>query len=211
VILSRRHDDPSWNLSTPQGEPLAGEQLPLERALKLQETFSDVELSMVCPQRGGIVLSMNISPLFDAEGNLEGAVEDFLDVTERRRAEAESKQLLAELEATIAAIPDAVIIYGPGGRILRMNPAAERMLGYTEEEREKPIVERAAKFRVTTPDGSPFPFFETMAKVFRGETMQNVQAVLHRPDGTTIWMSNSAAPVRTPDGRLVGAVGIAST
>jgi len=209
VILSRRHDDPSWNLSTPQGEPLAGEQLPLERALKLQETFSDVELSMVCPQRGGIVLSMNISPLFDAEGNLEGAVEDFLDVTERRRAEAESKQLLAELEATIAAIPDAVIIYGPGGRILRMNPAAERMLGYTEEERENPIVERAAKFRVTTPDGSPFPFFETMAKVFRGETMQNVQAVLHRPDGTTIWMSNSAAPVRTPDGRLVGAVGIA--
>jgi signal transduction histidine kinase len=82
-------------------------------------------------------------------------------------------------------------------------------LGYTEEEREKPIVERVAKFRVTTPDGSPFPFFETMAKVFRGETMQNVQAVLHRPDGTTIWMSNSAAPVRTPDGRLIGAVGIA--
>jgi PAS domain S-box-containing protein len=100
------------------------------------------------------------------------------------------------------------MIYDPTGKILRMNPAAEKMMGYSEEERKKPLEERAAKFRVTTPDGAPFPFFETMAKVFRGETMHNIQAVLHRPDGTTIWMSNSAAPVRTVDGRLVGAVGI---
>jgi len=208
VILSRRHDDPSWDLSSSEGEPLAGEQLPLERALKHQETFSGVELSMSCPQRGGVILSMNIAPFFDSEGNLEGAVEDFLDVTERRRAEAARERLLAELEATIAAIPDGVIIYDPTGRILHMNPAAERILGYTEEDRGKPIEVRAAGFRVTTPDGSPFPFFETMEKVFRGETMHSIHAVLHRPDGTAIWMSNSAAPVRTPDGRLVGAVGV---
>lgn len=209
VILSRRHDDPSWNFSTPQGEPLTGERLPLERTLKRQEAFSGVELSMVCPERGGIVLSVNIAPCFDDEGNLEGAVEDFIDITERRRAEAEREELLAELEATIFAIPDGVMIYDPTGKIQRMNPAAEKMLGYTEEEKEKPFEERVAKFRVTAPDGSPFPFIETMAKVFRGETIHNVQAVLHRPDGTTLWMSNSAAPVRTPDGRLVGAVGIA--
>lgn len=208
VILGRKHDDPSWNLATPEGEPLTGEQTPLKRTLGQQETFSGVELSVTCPERGGIILSVNIAPFFDTKGNLEGAVEEFLDITERRQAEAEREQLTAELEATITAMPDAVMIYDPTGKIMRMNPAAEKMLGYTEEERKKPLEERAAKFRVTTPDGAPFPFIETMGRVFRGETMQNIQAVLHRPDGTRIWMSNSAAPIRTADGRLVGAVGI---
>jgi signal transduction histidine kinase len=34
-----------------------------------------------------------------------------------------------------------------------------------------------------------------------------VLAVLHRPDGKAVWMSNSAAPICTPDGQRVGAVG----
>ena len=94
VILGRSHDDPSWKFSTLQGEPLTGEQMPLERTLRQQESFCGVELSMACPERGGIVLSMNIAPCFDAEGNLEGAVEDFQDITERRRAEVERERLL---------------------------------------------------------------------------------------------------------------------
>ncbi len=129
------------------------------------------------------------------------------DMTERKRMEAERERLMAELEATINAMADAVVVYGPSGEIRHMNPAAEKMLGYGPAERGKPLPERISRFEVLTPDGKPFPLAETMGRVIEGETMRGVLAVLRRPDGTQLWMSNSAAPIRTRDGQRVGAVG----
>lgn len=129
------------------------------------------------------------------------------DVTGRKRMEAERERLMAELEATINAITDAVIIYDPAGEIRHMNPAAERFFGYGSQEREKPLADRLSRLEVTTPDGHPFPLLQMMQRVVDGEAMQGVLAVLRRPDGRAVWMSNSAAPICTPDGKRVGAVG----
>ncbi len=130
-----------------------------------------------------------------------------LDITRRKKSESEREQLVAQLDATINAIADGVVIYRSDGEILHMNPAAEKLLGYTREDWKKPLAERSAGYRVETPDGRSFPLEETMRRVFRGETMRGVLAVLRHPDGTTQWVSNSAAPIRTADGTLVGAVG----
>jgi len=132
------------------------------------------------------------------------------DVTERKRMEAERERLTAELEATINAIADALIIYDPDGSIRHLNPAAERLFGYGPEAREKPLAERLAHLDVRTPDGQPFPLLQTMQRVVDGEAMHGVLAVLRRQDGEATWMSNSAAPIRTPDGQRVGAVGTAT-
>jgi PAS domain S-box-containing protein len=132
------------------------------------------------------------------------------DVTERKRMEAERERLMAELEATINAIADAVIIYDPVGHIRHMNPAAERLFGYGGKERAKSLAVRLSRLEVKTPEGQPFPLHETMQRVIAGETMHGVLAVLHRPDGKVIWMSNSAAPICTSDGQRVGAVGTAT-
>lgn len=129
------------------------------------------------------------------------------DVTEAKRMEAERERLMAELEATINAIADAVIIYDPGGGIRHMNPAAERLFDYGKQVREQPLAERLSRLEVTTPDGQPFPLLETMQRVAAGEAMHGVLAVLRQPDGKAVWMSNSAAPICTPDGQRVGAVG----
>ena len=48
-------------------------------------------------------------------------------------------------------------------------------------------------------DGKPFPAEETPpARALRGEMVQNMAMVLHRPDGKTLWTLVSAAPIRTP-------------
>jgi PAS domain S-box-containing protein len=132
------------------------------------------------------------------------------DVTERKQMEAERERLMAELEATINAIADAVIVYDPAGKIRHMNPAAEQLFGYGRKERATSLAVRLSRLEVRTPDGQPFPLQETMQRVIAGETMHGVLAVLHRPDGKTIWMANSAAPICTPDGQRVGAVGTAT-
>ncbi len=132
------------------------------------------------------------------------------DITERKRFEAIRERLLAELEATINAIADGVVIYEPSGSIRHMNPTAQKLLGYSPEECRLPLQERLARLRVERPDGTPFPLAEIMQRVLQGETMQGVIMVLRKADGGAVWVSGSAAPVHTPDGQLVGAVGTAT-
>jgi PAS domain S-box-containing protein len=91
-----------------------------------------------------------------------------------------------------------------------MNPAAERLFDYGPQDREKPLAERLSRLEAMTPDGHPFPLLETMQRVVDGEAMRGVLAALRRPDGKTVWVSSSAAPIHTPDGERVGAVGTAT-
>lgn len=129
------------------------------------------------------------------------------DITDQRKAEEERERVLAELEAIITSIPDAVMVYSPEGRLLRMNAAAERLVGYTPDQRELPLEKQMALLRVETPEGTPFPVEERpFSRIVRGETVQGVLLVIHPPDGRTLWVSTSAAPLHTADGRLLGAV-----
>jgi PAS domain S-box-containing protein len=136
------------------------------------------------------------------------------DISERKRVEAERERLLAEvqrraaeLDATIASIADGVLIYGPDGEIVVMNPAAERMLGYTEAQRKLPVAERMRQLRMETPDRKPLPVDQAPpVRVMRGELVLGSVMVVHTAPDRTAWHSVSGAPIRTPDGRLVGAV-----
>lgn len=120
---------------------------------------------------------------------------------------AEVQHHAAELDATISSIADGVVIYGPKGEITRMNPAAERMLGYSPAERALPVAERLRLLCIETPEGQPFPAEELpIYRALRGETVRGVVAVVHSVDGRTLCVSASAAPIRGADGSLLGAV-----
>jgi PAS domain S-box-containing protein len=122
-------------------------------------------------------------------------------------AAAAAQERAAELAAALMSSPDGIIIYDPAGAIVRLNPAAERILGYSHADLERPFAERIAKLRIERPDGKPFPLAELPpTRALRGETVQGVVAAIHPPTGRTVWVSASAAPIRTPDGRLLGAV-----
>ena len=133
-----------------------------------------------------------------------------IDITERKQAEQERERLLAELDATISAIADAVVIYHPDGTILRMNPAAEEMLGYGPQDWQKPLPERSAELQLETPDGMSVDITGIMSRVLRGETVSGLLLRLRSPRNALRWLSASAAPIRTTEGNLVGVVGTAS-
>ncbi len=128
----------------------------------------------------------------------------------RRQAETlmeEAQRRAAELDTTIAAIPDGLIIYGAAGEILRMNEAAARMVGLAVADRAKPFAEHLAMLPIETPEGQPFPPDRLpMAQALHGKTVRGVVLVPQRPDGAKTWVSASAAPIRAADGRLLGAV-----
>ncbi|MEJ2699966.1 MAG: ATP-binding protein, partial [Desulfuromonadales bacterium] len=173
----------------------------LQAMRKVKDTGDPVQLEIFLPLRDQHLLTS----VFSLAPGLVATLSR--DITAPKRAEAERERILAELDATINSITDAVIIYRPSGEILRMNPAAEKLLGYSPEVRRKPLRERLAYMRVETPEGQPFPMEDSLRKALEGKgRMKGAINVIHHPDGKTFWVSSSAAPIFTGDGVLVGAV-----
>ncbi|TAK35676.1 MAG: PAS domain S-box protein [Chloroflexota bacterium] len=138
-------------------------------------------------------------------------------VIERKRAEEEREKVLeeaqrraAELDGTLEAVADGLVVYDQTGTIVHMNPAAESILGYTPEQRELPLAERMALLRMETADGKPLPVDQMpVQRALHGEIARGMVIVIHRQsDGKAAWYSASAAPVRAPDGRLMGCVSV---
>ncbi|MHB1134870.1 MAG: sensor histidine kinase [Chloroflexota bacterium] len=135
------------------------------------------------------------------------------DITESKRAAAERERLLAEmqrraaeLDATIASIPDGVVIYAPDGTIVRMNATAQALLGYGPQQATLSHVERVRRFPRYTPEGVLLgPNEAPLARALRGETVLGFRVVFRRPAGD-LWLSVSAAPIRAAGGELLGAV-----
>lgn len=143
-----------------------------------------------------------------------GAVMAGRDVTRERSAQADRERIFkeveeqaAELDATLTSVADGLIIYSPQGEIVRMNPAAQDILGYSAAERKRPMGERLPKLHIQKANGEPFREEETPPRrAIRGEPVHGVIMVIHPRPGQTVWLSASAAPIRTPDGDFLGAV-----
>ncbi len=135
------------------------------------------------------------------------------EITERKQAEVRLQELLdrteqwaAEMDATISAIADGVIIYGPGAVVRRMNTAASTLFGLQEEITPASLAKRLARLRLETADGHPLAADDRPhARALRGEVVRGQVIALH-PRNRTVWVSASAAPIRASDGATVGAV-----
>ena len=70
----------------------------------------------------------------DEQGQIVGIRSTVQDITERKRTEAALVASERRARALFEGIEDAVFVHAPDGRILDANPAASRLLGYTQEE-----------------------------------------------------------------------------
>ncbi|HUF93688.1 MAG TPA: ATP-binding protein [Candidatus Limnocylindria bacterium] len=121
------------------------------------------------------------------------------DITERKAAEAKSRELAALVESS----EDAIIGKTLEGVIVSWNRGAQRIYGYTEEEaRGRPLAfllppDRAAEMAAI------------LESVRRGEAVESLDAVCVRGDGGFVEVSLTVSPVRDAAGRIVGAASIA--
>lgn len=70
----------------------------------------------------------------DEQGRVIGIRSTVQDITERKRTEAALVVSERRARALFEGIEDAVFVHAPDGRILDVNPAACRLLGYSREE-----------------------------------------------------------------------------
>ncbi len=115
------------------------------------------------------------------------------------------------MDATIAAIADGVIIYGPDAGIIRINRTAEQILGYNSAIEACPFAERLTHFQIESPDGKQLTLEEQPPwRALHGETSQGIVLAFTSADGKRRWISGSAAPIPSPEGGILGAVAILS-
>ena len=97
-IVSSAGAGPAWALLRPDGTPMPLEEYPANRVLSSGEPIQDVVATVNRPgTKDSVWLLINAFPEFSPQEELRQVVVTFVDITERRRAEDERRQLQENL------------------------------------------------------------------------------------------------------------------
>ncbi|MEG4349285.1 PAS domain S-box protein [Microcoleus sp. LAD1_D3] len=102
-IVERGYNDPSWFITTVEGHPFPEDELPFARVMQTGEPVYGIEHGISHADGTRRILSINASPLFDAEGQIINIIAAFSDITERKQTEDERVQLVQEQAARAVA------------------------------------------------------------------------------------------------------------
>ena len=132
-----------------------------------------------------------------------------VDLSRERHATRNREQERILLESTLRQAPDSVIICDRQGRLVLVNPPAERLVGRGVEGQAIAHV-FAASGRLFDADGSFVPPERwPLSVAVRGETTADRDFRLVRPDGVMVDLRFSATPVRDGEGRITAAIATA--
>jgi len=123
----------------------------------------------------------------------------------RQLAEAALRENEENLSITLQSIGDAVIATDLAGRVIRMNPVAERLTGWQRTQANGLPLNQV--FRITVaPEGAAAP--DPVQQVLRTGQVVGLShgTELVSRDGTRYHIADSAAPIRDKGGDIVGVV-----
>ncbi|MFB6311661.1 MAG: PAS domain S-box protein [Salinirussus sp.] len=86
-VTDRTYNDPDWNITDLEGDPIPDEELPFRRVRDSGEPVYGVRHTIEWPDGRRKVLLVNGAPIFDEDGEVESTVFALTDITERRRQE----------------------------------------------------------------------------------------------------------------------------
>lgn len=129
----------------------------------------------------------------------------FNDITERKRAEENRFESAERFRITLMNIGDGVITTDVEGRIDLMNPVAENIIGWSQEEvLGRPLEE---VFHIIN-EKTRLPVENPVLRVLREGIIVGLanHTVLIRRDGTELPIADSGAPIFGTDGAIIGTV-----
>ena len=105
-------------------------QTAQSRAVRFQEAIRSTQPIEFEDERAGILFRHSLYPISDASGTTTGVVCYSRDITEQKRAEAEIRRLAMAVEQAA----EIFLITDTQGVIQYVNPAFERITGYSRQE-----------------------------------------------------------------------------
>jgi PAS domain S-box-containing protein len=136
----------------------------------------------------------------------ETVLEANRDITGRRQIEAalrENEERLRWLGSIVDSSDDAIVSKNLDGVVTSWNRGAERIFGYAAEEAiGQPIT-------IVIPKDRHDEERTILTRVRRGERIDHFETVRQRKDGSLIVVSLTVSPVKSANGKIVGASKIA--
>ncbi|WP_255428144.1 chemotaxis protein CheB [Ramlibacter cellulosilyticus] len=173
---------------TDMATQLAYEQLGTD-ARRVLERLIPVEREVGHPD-GGWYLA-RLMPYRTGDDRIGGVVITFIDISERKQSE----EMRLWLSAVVSSTPDAIISFALDGTILSWNRAAQRLFGYGAEE--------AIGRPIGMLDGDDRRDEHMLRTVAAGGTIEHLEAVRRRKDGSAVHVALSASPIQDETGRVL--------
>jgi two-component system CheB/CheR fusion protein len=185
----------SWKLYRPDGTPLPHEECPMAAALKTGQPVRGIDAVAERPDGVRVPFIPYPTPFYDQFGDLAGAVNLLVDISEFERAHQYEQQLAAIIESS----DDAIVGKDLNGIIASWNRGAEKLFGYSAQEAiGKPItmlIPRDRKDEET----------KILNRIRRGERIYHYEAVRQRKDGSLVDISLTVTPIKNYQVTINGA------
>lgn len=189
----------SWKLYWPDGTPLPHDQCPMALALKEQRAVRGMTAVAERPDGTRVPFLAAPTPFFDAQGNLIGAVNMLVDLTEQEARDEAARRYVAIIDSS----NDAIVAKDLNGIITAWNPSAEHLYGYAADEAiGKPITMLIPSDHL---DEEP----AILARIRLGERVEHYETKRQRKDGSLVDVSLTVSPIKDAQGRVIGASNIA--
>jgi PAS domain S-box-containing protein len=146
-----------------------------------------------------INVSLTVSPIKNEDGEVIGASKIARDITQSKEAQERLQRALEFDQTVMSSMGEGLYTVDTEGRVTFMNPAAERILGWTLNE----IMGRRIHDVIhhSHPDGSPFPAEDCpgLQVLRKGKMLIEHQDSFIRKDGRSFDVVYSSSALRSGD------------
>jgi diguanylate cyclase (GGDEF)-like protein/PAS domain S-box-containing protein len=166
---------------------------------------AEVEATLVAKDGTLVVVEGGISAKLDENGCFVHTCGIFSDITERKKTEETLRANEEKLQTTLHSIGDAVIATNTEGLVTGMNPVAENLTGWAEDEaRGRPLADVFKIYQAGTMEPACDPVLQVMQT---GEVIGLANhTLLISKDCDQYHIADSAAPIRDANGKITGVV-----
>ena len=193
----------SFKIFYPDGRPMAHHKCPMARALR-GEKLNATELEILVEQSSGARRNVLVSPtaLRGAQGKIIGAINCLHDITVRKRTENALRESEERSRAVIHQSTAGIAGTDLKGRIVSANKKFCSMLGYKERE----LVGKTI-FEITHP-GDIAESRRLFRQIVKKAEPYQLEKRYRCKDGSFLWVSVSASPLRDAEGKTQSAVSV---
>lgn len=139
------------------------------------------------------------------DGEIVGGVVTFMDITERKKLQQDIYTEKEQFRTTLLSVGDGVIATDSHGKIQIMNPIAEYLTGWKQEEAKGHSFQKV--FHIVNEHTGELCDNPVERVLESAEIMELANhTILQSRDGRRIPIEDSAAPIRSKDGRITGVV-----
>ncbi|MBA1144758.1 PAS domain S-box protein [Mesorhizobium neociceri] len=189
----------AFRLFTAEGQELPHNVSPMAITLNENRPVRNIEAVAQRPDGTFFPFLPFPTPLRDDDGNLVGAVNVLLDLSDRKRGEDAVQHLSAIVESSF----DAIVSKDLNGTIKSWNQGAERLFGFDAAE----AIGQHISMLIPLDRQEEEP--RIIERIRRGERIESYETSRLKKNGDKVPVSLTISPVRNAAGRIVGASKIA--